>query len=127
MKKNKPLNIVIDVPERRRKVRKALPAALFRRLERKLTQRVKEVQQHFKKDKWDLSWRLIEAEIYNEVFGYDLEWYVMGRFLQAGPDRLVWDSEDSEFMLRRVADKRRKRPTLKRGRVTSKVDRRKVS
>ncbi len=106
--KSKTLTVSIAVPARRRQVKKDLPPKLFRKLERVLAAEIKSKRKHFKRDKWDLSWRIIEGNIYQDVFGSALEWYVMGRLLEAG-DQFVWNPKTLEFMLRRDPIKRRKR------------------
>lgn len=114
--KFKDIIIEINVKGRRKGVQKSLPPYLFDRLEKVIKREVRTKNDHFKRrgHGWNLSWRTIEEGIYQEVFGNDLSWYVLGRFLQAGD--ATWGYRKNclgveEPMLvkaRRMAEKRRK-------------------
>ena len=111
MKKVKEIVIKINVKHRRKGVKQALPPALFDRLERVLRRELRTTKDHFKRrgHGWDLSYRLLYGNILQDVFGSDLEWYVLGRFLKAGEwkwKKSRWGGEE-DFLCK--PKKRRKR------------------
>lgn len=93
------------------RVTRHLSASQRRRFKQEVAREVRQTKYHFKNYGWDLDWELIKDGVFGAVFGHELSTHLLASIMKAAKVGLSFKA--GVAMLR-------KRPTLKRGRMTLK-------